>query len=204
MNNRFNPPHSFPLELRPISLYEHIPVNKAFPYTAALLGTLGATFNLTAGADISQTMAIAFPVLTLGAAAGIYGLHRAWLWADRNIAGIHHIIEITENQVIVTSHGANGPRKEHALSTHNLEAWVTEGKDGIAAYLCIGDLAITSPLTPQEAREAAMMVNGALKYANAPYHMRDEVKQEAEKNFLLAFPVRTESAAKALVPAPAV
>ncbi|HRQ60526.1 MAG TPA: hypothetical protein PLO23_03280 [Alphaproteobacteria bacterium] len=201
-DNSFSPPHQFPLELRPISLYEHIPVNKAYPYTAAFLGLLGSTFNLTSGADISQTMAVAFPAITLGSAAVIYGLHRAWLWADRKIAGIYHTIQITEKELIVTSHDAdnpdgNDPRKRHVFSLNGLEAWVTESKDGIASYLCIGDMLIVTPLTHQEAREAKMMINNALQYACARYDLRDDMKAEAEKNFLLAFPARALEAATA-------
>lgn len=189
----FSPPH-LPLTLTPRSLYTEIPLYKGMPYVAALYGIMGAAFAAASGGEISGAIA---PVLLIGTGGGLYGLHRLWQKADRRIGSVYHTIEMTEDEIIVTSRDQNGPRRTSAIKTAELATGIVRTKDGNAAYVFLENkddsLQISTPLTPQDAREVAMMIYQAAQYASAPYHLREQVKKEAGENFRLAFPERARA-----------
>lgn len=188
----FDPPHHFPLVLRPRSLYADIPITKLVPCMAGFIGSLGAIFALASGADITESANLMFSTASMGGGALLYLFHKRCQYEDRQIGAIFHTVDLTENHLIVTSRDRNGIRQETAIKTDGLSASIVHTKDESAAYIRLDtkddSLLISTPLSPQEARQVAMMINQAAQYTNVTYHQREDVRREAEMNFRLAFP----------------
>lgn len=187
----FSPPH-FPVTIEPVSMLEQNVLLKYLPHASAGIILLGYNLAAIAGpvtpAQEYGTSMLAGAMYTAGALGGL--LSAFAYAADREISKHSNRIELTERGFIITEfHTEKGQIAQTTIDPTGYKAGVyMPSKNGPYMVTFMPEkggqtIAIATPLEYGEAFQVAEMLNDAIDYFSAPYHLREEVKRRAIADF---------------------